>query len=76
LYLYPRFATLVILGFLWGWWHVPYHLALGITGQGDLLQYFLSLPFVFVAFYLIYSLSEGSLWPLIFTHAAYNTVAT
>lgn len=72
--LFPGMITLVVLGFLWGWWHMPFHLYLNLMGPEHIIP---RIPFficIFLAFSIVWSISEGSLFPLIFTHALYNTV--
>jgi membrane protease YdiL (CAAX protease family) len=71
---YRALAASVVLGVIWGCWHLPQWF-LPATGQAA--------KWPFVAFLLhtvafsilltwLYNHSEGSLWPVILAHAAFN----
>ncbi len=76
LVLYPGVKTLCILAIFWTFWHFPFHLALGLMGPEHFLEKLIVYPAIFFCFLLIYSLSEGSLWPLALSHALHNTFCT
>lgn len=74
--LYPGIKILLLLAVLWAFWHFPFHMVLGLMGPEHILQQLIFYPAMFFCFLLVYSLSEGSLWPLVLTHALYNTLCT
>jgi len=74
--LYPGSKILLLLAVLWAFWHFPFHMVLGLMRPEDILQQLIFYPAMFFCFLLVYSLSEGSLWPLVLTHALYNTLCT
>jgi len=83
-YLEPRFSQLgvshlrrhIIVGLLWGVWHIPFILSTDYTGVP--LPIFLPLFMVAVIFLaIIYGqmrASSGSVWPVVFVHGMSNAV--
>ncbi len=74
LYLRPYIISVVTIGFLWGAWHIPFHLTLGIIVPDQIFTQILYYTCVFLLYYAVWTLSEGSLIPIVITHAFYNTL--
>ncbi|HQB84285.1 MAG TPA: CPBP family intramembrane metalloprotease [Candidatus Rifleibacterium sp.] len=74
--LYPGMKTLLMLAVFWAFWHFPFHIVLGLMVPEDIPQQLIVYPAMFFSFLLVYSLSEGSLWPLTLAHALHNTFCT
>lgn len=76
LYLFPGIITLVVLGFFWGWWHIPFHLSIDYSYPEQIPRSLFYFVCVFIAFFTVFAYSEGSILPMLFTHGLYNTVVT
>ncbi len=76
LYLFPGVITLVVLGFFWGWWHIPFHLSIDYSYPEQIPRSLFYFVCVFIAFFTVFAHSEGSILPMLFTHGLYNTVIT
>jgi len=74
LFLQSYFISIVAIGFLWGAWHIPFHLNLNLIAPDQMMTQILYYTCVFLIYYVVWTLSEGSIIPLIITHAFYNTL--